>query len=137
MKRNIVNVFATTGISILLLSIVALFYKAEYLYLKTVFQVLGVNIIVHLGLVLIQKLPIKYALLKTVLDVILITGTLLAFGALFDWFTSTPVWVLVIMGIVMYMLSLFLDLLQMKKEAQEINELIRKRKKETQILQAP
>lgn len=137
MKRNIVNVFATTGISILLLSIVALFYKAEYLYLKTVFQVLGVNIIVHLGLVLIQKLPIKYALLKTVLDVILITGTLLVFGALFDWFTSTPVWVLVIMGIVMYMLSLFLDLLQMKKEAQEINELIRKRKKETQILQAP
>lgn len=137
MKRNIVNVFATTGISILLLSIVALFYKAEYLYLKTVFQVLGVNIIVHLGLVLIQKLPIKYALLKTVLDVILITGTLLVFGVLFDWFTSTPVWVLVIMGIVMYMLSLFLDLLQMKKEAQEINELIRKRKKETQILQAP
>lgn len=137
MKRNIVNIFATTGISILLLSIVALFYKAEYLYLKTVFQVLGVNIIVHLGLVLIQKLPIKYALLKTVLDVILITGTLLVFGVLFDWFTSTPVWVLVIMGIVMYMLSLFLDLLQMKKEAQEINELIRKRKKETQILQAP
>lgn len=137
MKRNIVNIFATTGISILLLSIVALFYKAEYLYLKTVFQVLGVNIIVHLGLVLIQKIPIKYALLKTVLDVILITGTLLVFGVLFDWFTSTPVWVLVIMGIVMYMLSLFLDLLQMKKEAQEINELIRKRKKETQILQAP
>lgn len=137
MKRNIVNIFATTGISILLLSIVALFYKAEYLYLKTVFQVLGVNIIVHLGLVLIQKLPIKYALLKNVLDVILITGTLLVFGVLFDWFTSTPVWVLVIMGIVMYMLSLFLDVLQMKKEAQEINELIRKRKKETQILQAP
>lgn len=137
MKRNIVNVFATTGISILLLSIVALFYKAEYLYLKTVFQVLGVNIIVHLGLVLIQKLPIKYALLKTALDVILITGALLAFGVLFDWFTSTPAWVLVIMGIVMYMLSLLLDLLQMKKEAQEINELIRKRNKETQILQAP
>lgn len=136
MKRNIVNVFATTGISILLLSIVALYYKAEYLYLKTVFQVLGVNIIVHLGLVLIQKLPIKYALLKTALDVILITGALLAFGVLFDWFTSTPAWVLVIMGIVMYMLSLLLDLLQMKKEAQEINELIRKRNKETQILQA-
>lgn len=137
MKRNIVNVFATTGISILLLSIVALFYNAEYLYLKTVFQVLGVNMIVHLGLVLIHKIQIKYVVLETALDILLITGALLAFGVLFDWFTSTPIWVLVIMGIVMYMLSLLLDLLQMKKEAQEINELIRKRNKETQILQVP
>lgn len=137
MKRNIVNVFATTGISILLLSIVALFYKAEYLYLRTVFQVLGVNMIVHLGLVLIHKIQIKYVVLEIVLDILLITGALLTFGVLFDWFTSTPIWVLVIMGIVMYMLSLLLDLLQMKKEAQEINELIRKRNKETQILQVP
>ena len=70
MKRNIVNVFATTGISILLLSVVALFYNAEYLYLKTVFQVLGVNMIVHLGLVLIHKIQMKYVVLETALDIL-------------------------------------------------------------------
>lgn len=137
MKRNIVNIFATTGISILLLSIVALFYKAEYLYLKTVFQVLGVNILVHLGLVLIHKIQIKYVVLETALDVILITGALLAFGVIFDWFTSTPIWILVIMGIILYMASLLLNLLQMKKEAQELNALIKKRNEKTEFVQIP
>ncbi|MCM1496109.1 MAG: hypothetical protein NC089_09975 [Bacteroides sp.] len=131
------NIFVTTGISILLLSIVALFYKADYLYLNTVFQVLGANIIVHLGLVLIHRIQIKYVVLETVLDVILIIGALLAFGIIFDWFTSTPIWVLVIMGIIMYMASLLLNLLQMKKEAKELNALIKKRNEKTKFVQVP
>ena len=37
MKKNIVNILATTGISLLLLSVVALFFHASCIYLKTVF----------------------------------------------------------------------------------------------------
>jgi len=38
MKKNIVNILATTGISLLLLSVVALFFHASCIYLETVFQ---------------------------------------------------------------------------------------------------
>lgn len=127
MKRNMVNVFATTGISLALLSVVALFYNAEYLCLQTVFQVLGINIVIHLGFLFLHRLPIKSLVLGMALDVALIIGALLVFGAIFHWFTSTPVWVLIILGVVMYIVSLLLDLLEMKKEAGEINAIIRKR----------
>lgn len=127
MKKFIVNVFTTTGISLLLLSIIAVFYEAECLYLKTVFQNLGVNIVIHLALLLVHKIQMKYAMFEIALEIALIVGVLLIFGAMFGWFTSTPVWILVIMGIVMYIVSLVLNLLHMQQEAQEINALIQKR----------
>lgn len=133
MKRNIVNVFATTGISLLLLSIIALCYDADCLYLKTVFQVFAVNIVIHLERLLTYKIQIKYAMLETTLEIVLIVGVLFIFGTIFDWFTSTPSWIVVIMGIVMYVVSFVLNLLHMKQEAQEINALIRIRNRKKEI----
>ena len=43
MKKNIVNILATTGISLLLLSSIALSFHASCIYLETVFQTFGVN----------------------------------------------------------------------------------------------
>lgn len=133
MKKFLVNVFATTGISLLLLSIIALCFKAECLYLRTVFQVLGVNFVIHLELFLMQKIQMQYFMLEAVLEVSLIAGALIIFGAIFDWFTSTPIWILVIMGIVMYIVSLSLDLLRMRQEAQEINALIKNRNRKAEM----
>ena len=49
MKKMIVNILATTGISLLLLAVVALFFHASCIYLDTVFQACGVNIITQIG----------------------------------------------------------------------------------------
>ena len=59
MKKNIVNILATTGISLLLLSVVALFFHASCIYLKTVFQAFCINIITHLGIMIIQKIELR------------------------------------------------------------------------------
>lgn len=59
MRKNIVNILATTGISLLLLSVVALLFHASCIYLETVFQAFGVNIITHLGIMCIKKIELR------------------------------------------------------------------------------
>jgi len=127
MKKFLVNIFATTGISLLLLSIIALAFHARCIYVQTVFQVFTVNTIIHFGLLIIGRSELKYASIEALFDIVLIIFVLLSFGKIFDWFTSTPIWVLVAMGFVMYVISVVLNLFRLKQEAQEINALIKKR----------
>lgn len=133
MKKLTVNVFSTTGISLALLSVIALCYQAECLYIASVFQVLGANFVVHIGLQLLHRLEMKYPMLELALDILIITGTLAAFGAVFNWFASTPMWILVIMGVVIYIISLLLNLLSMQQDAKDINALIQKRNKRNEL----
>ena len=129
MKKMIVNILATTGISLLLLSAAALSFHASCIYLKTVFQAFGVNIITHLGITGIKKMELKNIVTEMVLEITFIVCEILVFGQLFHWFTSLSFLVLVCMGIIIYIISLFLNLLQMKQEAKEINLLIQNRNK--------
>lgn len=133
MKKILKNIFATTGLSLLLLSAIALCYDAECLYITSVFQTLEANVVIHIGLLFVQKMELKYTLIEGVLEIGIIIGILIEFGAIFHWFSSTPVWVLIIIGIVMYIASWALNLLHMKQEAQEINELIKKRNGKTEF----
>lgn len=127
MKKNIVNILATTGISLLLLSVVALFFHASCIYLETVFQAFCANIITHLGIMTIQKVELRNIFTEIVLEILFIAGELLVFGLLFHWFTSLSFLLLVFLGAVIYIISFFLDLLQMKQEAKTINLLIKNR----------
>lgn len=127
MKKYIVNILATTGISLLLLSFVALSFHASCIYLETVFQAFGLNLITHLGITGIKKIESRNIFTEMVLEITFIVCELLVFGLLFRWFTSLSFLLLVCMGIVIYIISLFLNLLQMKQEAKEINLLIKKR----------
>lgn len=129
MKKLIVNIFAITGISLTLLSIIALFFRAEWLNILTVPQVVSANAIIYLGITFIRTLELKYFIINILLENILIAAVLVSFGSVFNWFTSTPVWLLVSMGVVIYFISLLLDLLHMKQEAQEINSLIQNHNK--------
>lgn len=134
MKKFFLNIFATTGISMILLAIVALLFQAECIYIQTVFQVFGANILVQSGLFFINKIEVKYAIVEMFLSMILITAILLVFGSIFHWFTSTPLWTLIIMGLVIYVVSAILNLFFMKQEAQEINTLLKKKlKKEDRV----
>ena len=129
MKKNVVNILATTGISLLLLSIVALFFHASCIYLETVFQAFCINIITHLGIMIIQKLEFRLIFTEIMLEIIFIVCELLVFGRLFQWFTSLSFLLLVFMGVVIYIISHFFDLLEMKQEAKEINLLIKNQNK--------
>ncbi len=130
MKRGFTNIFATTGLSLILLSIIATFYSAEFLCIKTVFQVFLLNVVVHLIFLLMYKIEIKYLVAEAALEIILTVAVSLLFGAVFNWYTSTPLFVLVLMSMAIYVISIVLNILHMKQEANEINELIQIIKKE-------
>lgn len=127
MKKFVINVLATTGLSLILLSIIALFYQAEYLCLQTVFQVFGANAVLHFGFLLLRKLEMKRLLVETFSAIAMIIILLILCGFLFDWFSSTPVWILIPLGFVIYFVSAMLNLIGMRQDAREINMLIRKR----------
>lgn len=129
MRKFFVNAFATTGISLILLSIIALLFQAKCIYLETVFQVLGANLVVHLGLSVLHNLELKYSVIENFFHFVLIIFVLIIFGLIFNWFIYTPIRILVIMGFVIYIISCILNLFCMKWEAQEINALIKKRKR--------
>lgn len=133
MKRQCVNVFATTGLSLIVISIVALMYNAEFLCISTVFEVLGVNVFIHLGLFMGNKIEYKYWLAELMAGNFMVISSLVIFGFLLNWFSYVPIWVLVIMGIAVYFLSSFLNLFRMQQEAKEINNLLRKRDIKTYI----
>lgn len=129
MKKGIVNIFATTGISLILLSIIATLYSAEFLCVKTVFQVFWVNVVTHFILLLMYKIEIKYFSIEVAIEIVLTVALSLLFGAIFNWYTSTPLFVLVSMSIAIYVISIVLNILHMKQEADEINSLIQILKK--------
>lgn len=128
MKKFMINAFATTGISLIMLSFVALAFHAKCIYLETVFQVFVVNVLSHLLIILIRKMDFRSNCLEMTLELISLESEILIFGWLFHWFTSVSVAILVIMGGMIYVISLFLNLLQMKQAAKEINSLIQKRR---------
>ncbi len=128
MKKFMINAFATTGISLIMLSFVALAFHAKCIYLETVFQIFVVNVLSHLLIILIRKMDFRSNCLEMTLELISLESELLIFGWLFQWFTSVSVAILVIMGGMIYVISLFLNLLQMKQAAKEINSLIQKRR---------
>lgn len=129
MKKIIVHILATTSISLLLLSIVAMFFHASCIFLETVFQAFGANIIAHVGILWIKKTELKNVVLEMVLEITWIVGILLVFGQNFHWFHSLSFLLLVGMGVIIYVLSLCLNLIQMKQDAKEINSLIKHRHK--------
>lgn len=111
-----------------LLSVIALCFQAECIFVQTVFQILGANIVFHSGFLLISKLEMKWPFAELFLNIAMIIILLLVFGSLFNWFSSTPVWILILMGLVIYIISAVLQLFSMRQDAQEINTLIRERK---------
>lgn len=130
MKKGVINIFATTGLSLVLLSIIARLYDAEFLCVKTVFQVFLLNVVMHLILLLMYKIEIKYLAIEVAIEIVLTVVLSLLFGTIFNWYTSTPLFVLVFMSIAIYVISIVLNILHMKQEANEINELIQMIKKE-------
>lgn len=130
MKKSVIHIFATTGLSLVLLSVVAMLYDAEFLCVETVFQVFLLNVIVHLILLLMDKIEITYLAIEVAIEVILTVALSLLFGTIFHWYTSTPLFVLVLMTVAIYAVSIVLNILHMKQETDEINKLLQMIKNE-------
>ena len=124
MKKAIINIFAMTGITLVVLSLVALCYDASFLCLETVFQALGVNVLIYAGVSLIDLLELRLYLVETGLKLVYSIVLVLVFGKIFGWYANLSVPVLGGMALVILLLCGYLDMLSLKNELKEINDLI-------------
>lgn len=121
MKNLIKNILATTGLTLITLSIIGTIYRAEFLCINSVYQSLLVNIIIHLGLLLVQKMESTYYFIEILLQVFYVLLVLIPAGYLFDWYGSAPLWIIAIMGILIYVFSCFLNIFKVNYNVAVIN----------------
>lgn len=124
MKKMLLNIWATTGISLVVLALVATLYDGTLICIETVFQVLGLNILIYIGLFLLDCVEYRYAILGTVLKLMYTIALVLVGGFVWDWYANLPAAVLVIMTIGIFLVSVGLDAISLLGEVKSINGLI-------------
>lgn len=127
MKKMISNILATTGIVLLVLSVVALCYGGTVIFINTIFQILAVNTVVYLGLYLLELLEFRYPILETGVKLLYILGVVLLTGWLLEWYEFVSVAELGIMTVIVMIVCVCLDTLNLRTEVKEINELLEER----------
>lgn len=130
MKKLMVNCLATTALTLVLLSGAAFVYQAKCLFVATIFQSLFANVIIHAGLSFIRKFESIYSIFEVLLKVGYTLGILIACGFLFNWYCSTPIWLVVVIGVAVYLIACLLDILRMNDDLSYINKELEKRKKQ-------
>lgn len=81
-----------------------------------------------MGLLFTHRFESSYAILEYMLDIGYMEALVIIFGAIFNWYDSTPIWVLAIMTTIIYIVVVFLNMVQIREEVKKINELLQKRK---------
>lgn len=130
MKRIVVNMMSTTGVSLVILALMGTFSGAKFLCIDSVLQTFGANVVIHLGLILTKKFESKYLVLESFVDISYTIGILIAFGFVFDWYPYTPVWVLAIMAVVVYLIGFATNIFRMREDVKIVNELLQNRNRQ-------
>ena len=129
MKQSIKNCLATTGLSLILLAAVATLYHARFLMVAAVFQTALVNVVIHAGLILLKRFESRYFLVEIVVEIGYVLSVVIIGGYFFDWYGSTPIWVLAVMGTIVYVTGCAIDIWQVKSDVNVINTQLRLRKR--------
>ena len=135
MKKILVNTLASTCLVLLLLILVAVIIDnnpirdvlGAAIQVSVILQILAGNALVSLGLFFTSKFESKYAALEFLLDLSYIVIVILAFGIIFNWYTGRR-WILATIVVVVYIFTLLTNMVRVRKETNEINELLQKRR---------
>jgi len=131
MKRLILifirNTFLTTGITLVVLGVVAALYGGSSIFVRTIFENLGANICLHLAFMVTRRFESKYFLIEAAADIAVIAGICLLFGAYFGWFSSTPAGVVVLMVVITYAISSAFQVFRVREDTRYINAKLKQR----------
>ena len=150
-KKTIINIMVTTCAVLMLLPvawvaltmargidkpILAVLMNGDILVrvsASVIYEIFLVNTIIHFGFFLTRKFKSPYIVLEYLLDVSFVVLVLVIFGIVFDWRLSIPIWLLVIMGVLVYAFHVLIGILRLKKDAEDLNVLLRKRKERNTV----
>ena len=128
MKKMTIYIIFTTGASLIILAGFFIIFDIKTIDVSTVFQALTVNIIINYGITFMHKAKMRNIILEYLLDVTYIIIVLILFRVIFKWYPSVPIWVLIVMAIAIYILVEVTSIAKIKKDTEEINELLQKRR---------
>lgn len=131
MRRTIINIMTTTGITLVMLAVIGTVSSANFICISSIFQAFAANVVIHLGYFVTKKFESEYVILENALDIGYAIIVLISFGFIFHWFTSTPIWMLIIMFIIIYIVGLFLNIFRIREEIDTINSLLQRRNKKS------
>ena len=127
-KSTIIDIMITTGASLVILAAFLMIFNQDFIDSLTVFQIFGANIVINCGLLLTHKIESRYVIVEYLIDVSYIIAVLLIFGAVFDWYSTVPAWLLAAMAVVIYVFMIIVTTVKIQKDTKKINELLQKRK---------
>ena len=128
-KKIIAYIMFVTGAALVILAAFSALFDVEIHFVPTVFEVFAANILIILGLFLRWRFEIRYIFLEYLVDITYTIAVLIVSGYIFDWYSAVPVWLLLAMGVVIYILAVTVFIIRFKKDTNEMNELLQKRKK--------
>lgn len=124
MRKIMLNIMATTGITLVVLAMVAVCYGGTLICISTVFQALLLNIVIYVGVYLLDCFEYRYSLLDTGIKLIYTIAAVLFSGLLFDWYVNLPLATLIVMTVGIFGVCLCLDMLSIRDEVKTINRLL-------------
>ena len=127
-KKLIVIIIFTTGAAITILAVFYGITGKKDIMVSTILEIFTANILIAIGLLLRFKIEIRNIILEFFVDVSYIIAILAVFGLIFDWYSEISIVLLIFMAVVIYIFAIITVVVKTRKDAEEINELIRKRK---------
>lgn len=124
-RKLIVNILCCTGITLIVLGAVASLFGGRFLFISSVFQSLTTNIVICTGLSFTQKFESQYAVLEYTLDIGYTVMVVLVSGFIFNWYSSIPIWILIGMSVLVYVIGMCLNIFRLQKDVEEINKLLK------------
>ena len=121
MKILIRNTLATSGLTLIILAVVASIYNGEFIFVRSIYECFLANIIIHIGLLIVKILESKYFLIEILFEVSYVLIVLIVSGFLFHWYNSTPIWIIVLMGIGIYFISCWINIFRINQDITFIN----------------
>jgi hypothetical protein len=129
MRKMILNITSTMGITLVMLALIGTFSGATLICIDSIYQAFAANIVIHTGYLLTRRFESEYVILEASLDIGYTIIVLISFGFIFHWFSSIPIWMLMIMSVTIYIAGLLLSMFRTREEIDTINKLLQKRNK--------
>lgn len=124
MKKMILNIMATTGITLVVLALVATCYGGTVIFISAIFQALVLNIVIYAGIYLLNHFEYRYPVVETGLKLVYVLAVVLTWGWICGRYENLSVVVLGCMTIVIFGVCVCLDTLSVIDEVKAINGLI-------------
>jgi hypothetical protein len=128
LRKIILYVLSSTGAVLFFLAVFVMFEENKSIHSITIFQITGANIVITLGLFMTNKIEFRYAILDFLLDIGLMIAVTISAQRIFKWYSSIPVWVPLIIVFAVYILFYLLDIIRVRRDINEINNLLQKLK---------